>query len=486
MQRDIGQEQSAARAVAEPRTAGRGRHARLSQPYDMLAEHEVDVLIAAACSLLRDRGCHFEPGTEAIELLQRADCRVDAGGLVHFDPAMVRECIATCAKSARLWNRAGDEFIELDSSHTWFMPGMACIQMVDHQSGAVRPSTAADLALIARVADALPNMDAVSVACKDMAHLDVEGEINEFAVLIQNTAKPLEYLCEHAESLRVAIEMAVAVRGSRALLREKPYFLQIVTPASLSFARAHIDQVILGARAGVPVSVGTMPLPDAATPISIHSCLVHTLATDFAGMVLGQLARRGAFIVGSSDVSFMQPVNAGISNFAHAALADAIAHQVRRRMGLPSFTGFAGMAVARRLNQDAIWEISASMMQAFFSRPATLDFLGSLDSGNAFSLHALCLCDQLAGLLRSMWQGIPADSESVALDVASAVGPGTHDLVTPSGGSSELIADKDLLQRLDEDLRHILATHQVARPDSALLAQLDQIQRRGTEPRSTA
>ena len=40
----------------------------------------------------------------------------------------------------------------------------------------------------------------------------------------------------------------------------------------------------------------------------------------------------------------------------------------------------------------------AGMMQTFFSRPATLDYLGSLDEGITFSLHALCLCDELGRL----------------------------------------------------------------------------------------
>ncbi|MGP8230243.1 MAG: hypothetical protein ACLQUM_12865 [Steroidobacteraceae bacterium] len=41
----------------------------------------------------------------------------------------------------------------------------------------------------------------------------------------------------------------------------------------------------------------------------------------------------------------------------------------------PQHTQSAGQSVARRLNQNAVREISASIMQAFFSRPATLDYL---------------------------------------------------------------------------------------------------------------
>jgi trimethylamine---corrinoid protein Co-methyltransferase len=63
------------------------------------------------------------------------------------------------------------------------------------------------------------------------------------------------------------------------------------------------------------------------------------------------------------------------------------------------------------------------MLQSFFSRPATLDCCGSLDQGLTYSLHALLLCNDLAGLLRTMWQGVQIDDSTLALDLARKVGP---------------------------------------------------------------
>jgi trimethylamine---corrinoid protein Co-methyltransferase len=458
--------------------ADRGRHGGCTPPYDLLPEHAVEQLIDAALVLLRDTGCAFEPGTKAIDLFTAAGCDVSADGVVHFDPALVRAAIETTAKSARLWDRTGRDYIELDTAHTWFLPGMTCIKVYDLVSREPRESTGDDLATIARVADALPNIDGVCVACKDVPRSDIFGEINEFAILIENTSKPLEYLCEHAESLEAAIDMAAAVRGSRQGLEQKPYFLQIVTPLPLAYWRTHSDQIIAAARAGVPLSVGTLPIGGASTPITLAGCMANSLATDFAAMVLGQLARRGSFVIGSSDVCFMEPATGGIGNFPQTSLGDMAAHQVRRRLGIPSFTGFGGQSVARRFNQDAVWEISASMMQAFYSRPATLDYLGSLDEGITFSLHALCLCDELAGLLRTMWQGVTVNADTLALNLAREVGPrgnylaqthtaahcrdqlwparyfGPHIPLSTSGQP-----DADLLERIDKHLARILAEY---------------------------
>ncbi len=315
--------------------------------------------------------------------------------------------------------------------------------------------------------------------------------------MARNTTKPLEYLCEHAESLGVVIEMAAAIRGSPAALAERPYFLQIVTPLPLNYARTHVDQVLMAARAGVPVSVGTLPIGGASSPITVAGCIAQSLATDFAGMTLGQLARRGSFVIGSSDVFFMEPATGAIGNFAQTSLGDMLMCQVRRELDLPSFTGIGGQSAARRFNQDAVWELTANLMQAFYSRPATCDYLGSLDEGMSYSLHALLLCDDLAGLLRSLWQGVIVDDDTLALAQARSVGPRGNYLAldhTVSHCREQLwqtryfgpqmptrmssLEDRDLYQRIDADLRRILAEHTVADLPAPLLQELDGIRAR--------
>lgn len=475
----------------------RGRHSGPTRPSDCLPPADVERLIDGACALLRDTGCAFEPGTEAIELFAAAGCAVVADGVVRIEPALVHEAIATTAKSARLWDRAAERCLELDAAHTWFMPGMTGIRVYDLTTGEPRDSTGDDLAAITRVADALPNIDGACVACKNVARSDIYGEIEEFAILIANTSKPLEYLCENVESFETAIEMAAAVRGSRQALADKPYFLQIVTPLPLTFWRTHIDQILVGARSGIPMSIGTLPIGGASAPITMAGCIVNSLATDFAAMVLAQLARPGCFVVGSSDVRFMEPATGGMGNFAHTWLADIAVHQVRRHLGLPSFTGIGGRSVARRFNQDAVWEISATFMQAFFSRPATLDYCGLIDNGITYSLHALCLCDELAGMLRTLWQGLAVDADTMALDLAHAVGPRGNYLAQAHTAkhcrdqqwparylgtyiplSMGLQPDRELFDRIDDDLRRILAGHRPAPLPAALVGELASIQAR--------
>lgn len=467
-----------------------------------MSREQVEKLVEAALEILGETGVRFEPGTEADALLSGAGCTVRDDGVVRIPPEVVRATLASCAKSVRLWSRDGTRFLEIDDRHTWFFPGMTCIKVYDLETGEPRDSTREDLALITRIADGLPNIDGMCVACKDVANSNLMGEIGEFSCMAENTTKPLEYLCEYSRSLEAAIAMAAAIRGSREALAEKPYFLQIVTPLPVNFARTHIEQIIIAARAGVPVSVGTLAIGGASSPITIAGCIAHCLATDFAAMVLGQLARPGAFCIGSSNGYFMEAATGGIGSNTQLMLGEQLICQVRRELGLPSFTGIGGEAKSRRFNQDAVWEISTLMTQQFFTRPATCDYLGSLDQGITFSLHALLFCDDMVGMLRTLWKGAIIDDEHLAAGVVREVGPfgnflghvhtashcrsanwpsayfGANEPVSTSGKP-----DRDLFARIDDDLRKRLAAPPPEPMSADLRAQLDDIQLQyGREP----
>ena len=475
----------------------RGLHHGPTAPYSLLTEQQLEEVFAAALTLLAETGVVFEPGTEADAMFRNAGCSISQDGIVRIPAEITRRALDATARSAKLWNRDGTKAIEIDCNHTWFFPGMTCIKIFDIETGEARASTRNDLAMITRLADGLANIDGVCVACKNVSRTDEFGEIDEFTCMIENTTKPLEYLCENARSLAAVIEMAATIRGGHEKLRQKPYFLQIVTPLPLNYAATHIEQIIMAARAGVPVSTGTLPIGGASSPVTIAGCMAHSLATDFAGMMLAQFASPGAFCIGSSDVCFMEPATGAIGSFALASLADMAMCQIRRKLGLPSLTGIGGHSVARRFNQDAVWEISSNMTQAFYSRPATCDYLGSLDQGMTYSPHALLLCNELAGLLRNLWRGIPVNEEQLALGLAKEVGPRGNYLAhrhtavncraqvwnsryfganIPLSNSAKL--DQDLFDRIDADLREHLENHVPAGLAPHIQVELKMIQQR--------
>ena len=471
------------RARAEARGDGflsgdPGLHQGPTPSYSPVSRQDAQRLIDATFELMSQTGIGFEPVPQLMDRLQGAGCDVSPEGLVKFPVDLIRKSIDSVAKSVRLWNRDGSASIEIDCQHTWFVPGMTCIKVYDEETGEARDSSREDLATVTRVSDAMQNIDAVCVTCKNVEESNIHGEIDEFSVLAENTTKPLIYLCEYADSLGVVIDMAATIRGGRKELVEKPYFMHLVTPLPLYYAKPHIDQLIEAVEAGVPVTAGTVTIGGASAPITIAGCVVHSLATDLTAVVLSQIIRKGSFCIGSSDASFMEVATGAIGAPSQSALAEMAMCEISRILGLPRFTSTAGDSQARRFNQDAVAEISSNMTQAFYSRPAICPYVGSLDEGITFSLHALLLADDLAGQLRSMWRGIEVTDEMLARDLTRAEGPRGNYLANEHTArycrreswnsryfganypiSSGGLRDEDLIERIDRELRDILLNH---------------------------
>jgi len=456
-----------------------GLHHGPTPPYSPFSKDDTKRIIDATFDLMSQTGIGFDPVPRLMDRLGDAGCDVSPEGLVKFPIELIERSLDSVAKSVRLWNRDGSISIVIDTQHTWFIPGMTCIKVYDEETGEARDSNREDLATVTRVSDALRNIDAVCVSCKNVEESTIHGEIDEFSVLAENTTKPLMYLCEFAESLGVVIEMAAAIRGGPKELVDKPYFMHCVTPLPLYYAKPHIDQLIEAVEAGVPVTAGTVTIGGASAPITIAGCVVHSLATDLTAIVLSQIIREGSFCIGSSDASFMEVATGAIGAPSQSAMAEMAMCEISRILGIPRLTSTAGDSQARRFNQDAAAEISSNMIQAFYSRPAICPYMGSLDEGITFSLHGLLLGDELAGQLRSMWRGIEVNDEMLALDLTQTEGPRGNYLAhehtakycrreswnsryfgarypTASGD----LCDEDLIERIDRELQEILLNHQ--------------------------
>jgi len=469
----------------------RGRHRGATPSYSPFSKEDMERIIAATFELMSETGVGFELDAGLEDRFSQAGCGVSPDGVVKFPVELIRRSLGAMAKSVELWDRGGAKPIEVDNDHTWFMPGMTCIKIYDEETGEARQSGREDLATATRVSDAMPNIDAVTVTCKNIDESDIHGEIDEFSVMAENTTKPLMYLCENAESLGVVIEMAAAIRGGREALSEKPYFMHLVTPLPLYYAKPHSDQVIEAAEAGVPLAVGTVTIGGATAPITIAGCVVHSLATDLAGIVLSQIVREGSFCGSATDASFMEVATGAIGAPSQSALAEMAMCEISRNLGIQRVTSTAGWSLARRFNQDATAEISANMMQAFYNRPAICPYLGTLDEGISFSLHCLLFGDELAGLLRRLWLGIEVSDDMLAMEMTRQEGPRGNYLAnehtakycrretwnarylgakypTASGG----LPDEELFERIDRELQEILQNH---RPDPLPESTLDEM-----------
>lgn len=446
-------------------------------PYNILSDASMQKILETIYQLMREVGIKFDSDPRVLDLLSSEGCDISRDGIVRFPTDLVKSSLNTAGKSARVWNRSCTDFMEISNLHSVFWAGLTCVNIIDFKTGERRPSTKDDLAAITRVADALPDIDGVCLPCKMTDRPDVYGEIEEFAVMAANTTKPLKHLCQYVEPLQAAIEMAAAIRGGLENLKEKPYFVFTISPMPLYFVKHNIDQIFLTVENGIPANFGGMTVGGASAPITHAGNLVNMMATDFAGIVLMQLIKKGSFCMIGSVPAFIDPLTGSLSGMGEMGLTELARSQISRFFGLPMSSG-AGTSFSPQFNQHAVFDLTASMWHTVFCRAADYVSVGSIEGMLTYSPHALIFCNEMAGLVRHVLKGMKVDDESLALHVTKSVGIGgdflsemhtaihcRSDLWNPrylrsmTADQWEQGGKKDVVDRIDGDLQRILATH---------------------------
>ncbi len=450
-------------------------------PYSIqiVSDSDAERIINGALELLQEIGVKFDSHPKALELLSSAGCKVSNDGVVMFPSSLVKESIESSGKSTKVWNRKGTDFYELAPGNTVFSADIGAPNIIDPVTGDRRPSNEKDLANVTRVADSLQNIDAVGLTCGITDQPRNVAEIAEFVTIANNTTKPIYFRCEYTESLEAVIDVAVAIRGSRENLKEKPYFPFWITPMPLHYPDSVVEQLFLAVETGIPIAIGTANIGGISAPVTVAGNLVNGLATFFSGMVLAQLIDRGCLCMDSTLPVFMDAATGEIAGWPEVFLAELTRRQINSMLGFPTQCATAGSTISAQFNEQGIAETSMDMMY-FLSNPATYcSGLGGVETGISYSIQSLILCNEIAGMLRRIWKGVQTDDQHLALDVTRDVGfQGSYMLQmhTATFSRKELWrpkylergmwedwikgGKKDLVDRVDEDLEKIMETHQ--------------------------
>jgi trimethylamine--corrinoid protein Co-methyltransferase len=462
-------------------------------PYSILPDSEIRKISEAIFQVMREIGIKFDLDPRAMDLFSDAGCDVSADGIVKFPIDLVKHSLDLAGKSIKIWNRSATDFIKIGVKRSVFWAGITCINVIDSETGERRPSTKDDLAAITKLGDALMNIDGICLPCKMTEKADARGEMEEFAVMVENTTKPLKYLCQYVEPLQAAIDIAASVRGGLDRLKEKPYFIFTISPMPLCYAQHNIDQIFLVVENGIPANLGGMSIGGASTPITHAGNIVSMMATDFAGIVLVQLIKEGSFCMVGSLPAFMNPLTGSLGGIGEIGPVETARRQTAGLFGLPT-SSWAGVSLSAQFNQDAVFELTKSMLQTAHSRAADYVSVGSIEGLLTYSPHALLFCNDIIGHVRHVLKGITVDDERLAFDIIKTVGIGgdfLSEMHTARHCRTEMHLPKysntmtydtwvsrgrkDLVDRIDEDLQNLLQAHQVEPLSSATEKSIDAI-----------
>ena len=305
--------------------------------YSILSKNDIEKLHEATLDLMEDYGvCVF--GKEAQEILAGSGCEVDKEtNRVRFPRNLVNDCIKSTPPKSIFHGRPTKEHpngkVADSGSSVSFTTFGVGVMVIDPYTGKRRESTLNDVRDITRFADAIPEVDVVTlpVAAQDVA--EEIKELYETEALYTNTIKAIAPGVESGANAKRVIRMAAAVAGGAEELRKYPNLSIGTCPNSpLEIHESSTEVIIESTRAGVPCCVLSMGLSGGTTPVTLAGTLLVTNCEILAGIVLGQLTNKGAPMSYGSSTTIMDlkyatsPVGAPEHGMISAAVVELAAY----------------------------------------------------------------------------------------------------------------------------------------------------------------
>ncbi len=271
--------------------------------YSILRKSDLEAVHQATLQVLRETGLRIMSAS-ARDVFAAAGCLVsETTKMVKIPEGIINDAIASAPGKVLLAARDPKGDVVLEGKKVVFKNFATGVMVLDPYTGQRRPSTKQDLGNIARVCDAIKEVDffTLAVSAQDV-HPRVK-DLHEAEIVLKNTAKHYSHDPQNLPNARKFIEMAAVVAGGKEQLRRRPlvsFGTCAISPLELS--EECTDLIMEAAREGIPMNVLSMGLAGGTTPVTLAGTLVVTNAEVLGGIALGQLVKKGTpMIYGTSN-----------------------------------------------------------------------------------------------------------------------------------------------------------------------------------------
>jgi trimethylamine--corrinoid protein Co-methyltransferase len=398
-----------------------------TSPYKMevLSPSELKTLQNSTLQILSEVGVHF-PSEKALSIFADHGASVNwETSIVQIPPDLVEKAMSTAPRSFVLAGREERFDMILDGSTTYIATDGCGVHVIDLETRQQRPSRKADVAMMARVSDALPLISFFwpLVSAQDYGKT---APLHECHAGLTNTLKHVRGgTTVHPKLAPAIVEMATVVSGSEENRRLRPPInANICTIAPLSHDRHGIETAMVYAEAGIPTSFMAMPTMGSTAPASLLGAIVAGDAEVISAMVLIQLAFPGAPVWHSIITSLMDPRTGGY--IGSVPISPAAKVQLAHAWNVPSLGGGSTSSDAK----DVGWEsgTDGGLGSAFIalSGGEVCGYLGMLGSSMILYPEQIILEHETCMHAYELFKEFDFNEDDIALDVIAKVGPGGH------------------------------------------------------------
>ncbi len=403
--------------------------AKRNVDYRVLSESQCADIVNSAMRILARTGCNVNE-EEGLQLLRDAGCSVD-GNLVKIPVSLTEWAIASAPSNITIYNREGEPAMNLSPWHTHFGPAITATKTIDVETGEARASVTQDAVNAALVMDALPNYSYVSALNSASDAPIGYDDLVELHAVLKNSTKPVLYWSHGKENLAQIFEMFEAIAGGEDAYRDKPFGINLVCPIDpLVHTEEGVSQLIYMARKGSP----SVYIPGIAFglsgPITLAGGIAVGIADTLAGLVIAQLARKGApFIVAKFNDNFnMRTSNVSFSR-PEQLVAQCATSDVFRYIGLPFCSNF-GSSDSGTFDQLSSFDKTMQVYSAYLSGTNMAFGSGSFECGTLTRLTDLVFCNEVIDFINVMMGGVEVSDYTLAEEDIEEVGPGDNFLTS--------------------------------------------------------
>ena len=354
------------------------------------------------------------------------------GNNIKIPRYIVNECLVSVPKGWTIYDRNGKRAMEVEGEKSHYGTSTASPNHRDPFTGEIRPTSIDDIALGAKVADALDGIDfAMPMGSAQDVPQDA-AEVHEFEALVSNTTKPSVFIGYSALGLEYVYEMAAVVAGGQDKLREKPFLIAYPEAiAPLFFPNDVVDRIFVAADRFMPQLPGSTVQAGATGPVTLAGLISQMTAESLIHITIAQLRNKGCPVAMSGNVGILDMRNALMTMGApENSLGLAAQAEVAKSFNLPTW-GLAGATDAKCLDAQAGIESCFSILSQGMSGLNLIHDVGYMAAGMACSIEQLVMGNEVISMARRFVRGIEVTRETLARQVIEDVGPTGHFLVQP-------------------------------------------------------
>ncbi len=446
----------------------------------MISEQQVRELHYATLEILSQTGVKMQD-PQGRELLLEAGAR-ETNGRIKIPENLVTDAIDKAPSRIPMHNRLGELTMPLELGKVFFGTGSDTTFTLDLETGERRRAVAQDVEDMARLGDALDNIDFVMSMGNPSDVPTDDLYIHAFIRMLRGSVKPMVYTAQNRKDMEDIYHIAAAVMGGEQALREKPILLHYAEPISpLFIIEESLQKHIFCAEKGIPAAYIPSTNTGGGGPITLAGAVALGNAESLVGLIITQLVNPGApFLYGMNTAALDMKTTIVSYGSPEWSLGMSAWAELARYYNLPVW-GYGGATDSKVVDAQAGIEATFSIMNAYLSRITLVHDVAYIEYGSTSSMEMLVIVDEIIRMTRSLMGGVPVNKNTLALDAIARAEPGagfladdhTMDNFRTAQWAPRVIdrnqydiwqaaGSKDMFTRANEYARQILAEHEVS------------------------